>query len=49
VGYLSYGPDAVNVLFHVVNERHLHHCRMMFTTSKPRAAWGRGRHDPDLA
>ena len=22
VGYLSYGPDAANVLFHIVNERH---------------------------
>jgi DNA replication protein DnaC len=23
VGYLTYGPDAANVLFHVVNDRHL--------------------------
>ena len=23
LGYLTYGPDAANVLFHVVNDRHL--------------------------
>ena len=49
VGYLSYGPDAANVLFHVVNERYLHHRPMLFTTNKPLAAWGRVLHDPDLA
>jgi DNA replication protein DnaC len=49
VGYLSYGPDAANVLFHVVNERALHHRPMIFTTNKPLAAWGRVLHDPDLA
>jgi DNA replication protein DnaC len=49
VGYLSYGPDAANVLFHVVNERYLHHRPMIFTTNKPLAAWGRVLHDPDLA
>jgi DNA replication protein DnaC len=31
VGYLSYGPDAANVLFHVVNERYLHQRPMIFT------------------
>jgi len=49
VGYLSYGPDAANVLFHVVNERALHHRPMIFTTNKPLAAWGQVLHDPDLA
>jgi DNA replication protein DnaC len=49
VGYLSYGPDAANVLFHVVNDRYLHQRPMIFTTNKPLAAWGRVLHDPDLA
>jgi DNA replication protein DnaC len=49
VGYLSYGPDAANVLFHVVNERYLHQRPMLFTTNKSLSAWGRVLHDPDLA
>src|SRR5207247_1651705 len=49
VGYLTYGPDAANVLFHVVNERYLHHRPMLFTTNKPLSAWGRVLHDADLA
>src|SRR5439155_1479629 len=49
VGCLSYGPDAANVLFQVVNDRHLHHRPMIFTTNKPLAAWGRVLHDDDLA
>jgi len=49
VGYLSYGPDAANVLFHVVNERHLKKRPMIFTTNKPLAVWGSVLHDPDLA
>ncbi|MGH7403636.1 MAG: IS21-like element helper ATPase IstB [Candidatus Rokuibacteriota bacterium] len=49
VGYLSYGPDAADVLFHVVNERYLHQRPMIFTTNKPLSAWGRVLHDPDLA
>ncbi len=49
VGYLSYGPDAANVLFHVANERHLHHRPVLFTTNKPLSTWGRVLHDPDLA
>jgi nicotinamidase/pyrazinamidase len=49
VGYLSYGPDAANVLFQVVNDRHLHRRPMIFTTNKPLGAWGRVLHDPDLA
>jgi DNA replication protein DnaC len=50
VGYLSYGPDAANVLFHVVNERHLRRRPMLFTTNKsPLTAWGEVLHDHDLA
>jgi DNA replication protein DnaC len=49
VGYLSYGPDAANVLFHVVNERHLRRRPMIFTTNKPLDSWGKVLHDPDLA
>jgi DNA replication protein DnaC len=49
VGYLGYGPDAANVLFHVVNDRHLRRRSMIFTTNKSLDAWGRVLHDPDLA
>jgi DNA replication protein DnaC len=49
VSYPSYGPDAANVLFQVVNERHLHRRPMVFITNKPVEEWGRVLHDPDLA
>ncbi|MFI5300902.1 MAG: IS21-like element helper ATPase IstB [Polyangiales bacterium] len=49
VGYLTYGTDDANVLFHVVNERHLRKRPMIFTTNKPLRAWGRVLHDEDLA
>jgi DNA replication protein DnaC len=49
VGYLAYGDDAANVLFHVVNERHLKRRSMIFTTNKPLDAWGQVLHDKDLA
>ena len=49
VGYLAYGPDAANVLYHVVNDRHLRRRPMVFTTNKPLNEWGRVLHDPDLA
>ncbi len=49
VGYLSYGPDAANVLYHVVNDRHLRKRPMIFTTNKPLQKWGRVLHDRDLA
>ena len=50
MGYLSYGPDAANVLFHVVNERHLRRRPLLFTTNKsPLTEWGLVLHDPDLA
>ena len=48
-GYLSYGTDAANVLFQVVNDRHLKRKPMVFTTNKPIEAWGKALHDPDLA
>ena len=48
VGYLAYGDDAANVLFHVVNERHLKKRSMLFTTNKPLKQWGRVLHDDDL-
>jgi hypothetical protein len=46
---LTYGADAANVLFHVVNERHQRHRSMVFTTNKTLRAWGHVLHDPDLA
>ena len=49
VGYLSYGPDAANVLFHVVNHRYLKKRPMIFTTNKPLRAWGKVLRDEDLA
>jgi len=49
VGYLTYGTDAANMLFHVVNERHRKKRAMIFTTNKPLSAWGRVLHDEDLA
>ena len=49
VGYLTCGDDAANLLFHVVNERHLKHRSMIFTTNKSLDAWGRVLHDDDLA
>jgi DNA replication protein DnaC len=50
VGYLSYGPDAANVLFHVVNDRHLRRRPTLFTTNKsPLTDWGDVLHDHDLA
>jgi DNA replication protein DnaC len=49
VGYLTYGTDAANMLFHVVNDRHRRRRSMVFTTNKPLDAWGKVLHDPDLA
>jgi DNA replication protein DnaC len=49
VGYLTYGPEAANVLYHVVNDRHLRKRPMVFTTNKPLNGWGKVLHDPDLA
>jgi DNA replication protein DnaC len=49
VGYLTYGTDAANMLFHVVNDRHRRRRSMIFTTNKALDAWGKVLHDPDLA
>jgi DNA replication protein DnaC len=49
VGYLTYGTDAANMLFQVVNDRHRRQRAMIFTTNKPLTAWGRVLHDEDLA
>jgi DNA replication protein DnaC len=49
LGYLTHRPDAANVLFHVVNERHLRRRPILMTTNKPEAAWGQVLHDSDLA
>ncbi|MGB9434589.1 MAG: ATP-binding protein [Candidatus Acidiferrum sp.] len=49
VGYLTYGPEAANVLFHVVNDRHLRKRPMIFTTNKPLNEWGKVLHDEDMA
>ena len=49
VGYLAYGNDAANVLYHVVNERHVKRRSMIFTTNKSPSRWGPPLHDDDLA
>jgi DNA replication protein DnaC len=49
LGYLTYGTDAANMLFHVVNDRHKRKRSMIFTTNKPLNAWGSVLHDDDLA
>src|SRR5438876_5114012 len=49
VGYLTYGTDAANMLFHVVNDRHRRKRSMIFTTNKSVTTWGRVLHDEDLA
>ena len=46
---ITYGTDAANMLFHVVNERHRRKRAMIFTTNKSLKGWGRGLHDEDLA
>jgi len=49
VGYLTYGSDAANVLYYVVNHRHREKQPMIFTTNKPLDQWGKVLHDEDLA
>ena len=41
IGYLTYGTDAANVLFQVVNHRYLHKKPMLLTTNKPLPQWAR--------
>lgn len=49
VGHLTYGDDAANVLYHVVNDRHIRRRAMIFTTNKHPTRWGNVLHDDDLA
>lgn len=50
VGYLSYGPNAANVVFQVVNSRYLAGNKpMIFTTNKAPAEWAVVLHDADLS
>lgn len=49
VGYLAYGDTAANVLFHVVNERHIMRRAIVFTTKQAPTRWGAALHDEDLA
>lgn len=49
LGYLSYGPDAANSLFQVVDRRYLKHKPIVITTNKEPESWGGVLHDPDLA
>ena len=49
VGYLAYGDDAANVLYHVVNDRHIRRRAMIFTINKHPKRWGDVLHDEDLA
>jgi DNA replication protein DnaC len=45
VGYLTYGTDAANMLYHVVNDRHRKCRAMVFTSNKHPNAWGGVLHD----
>jgi DNA replication protein DnaC len=49
VGYLTYGHDAANVLYHVVTKRHQARRSMIFTSNKHPDQWGAVLHDDDLA
>lgn len=50
VGYLSYGPEAANVLFPVIDKRYLKGSRpVLLTTNKDPHAWGSVLHDDDLS
>jgi DNA replication protein DnaC len=48
-GYLAYGDDAANVLYHVVNDRHIRRRAMVFTTNKHPRRWSEVLHDDGLA
>jgi hypothetical protein len=49
VACLAYGNDAANVLFHVVDERHIRRPSMIFTTNKNPSRWRTVLHDDGLA
>lgn len=46
---MTYGTDAANLLFHVVNERHKRRHSMIFTTNDPLSAWSCVLHDDVMA
>ena len=48
-GFETLCTTAANVLFHVVNDRHLRKRPMIFTTNKSLSEWGKVLHDEDLA
>lgn len=49
LGYLTYGPDAANLLFQVVDRRYLARRPIIVTSNKDPGAWGGVLHDNDLA
>jgi len=49
VGYLPYVDDAANVLYGVVDGRHLDRRPIVFTTNKSLDQWGQVLHDDHLA
>jgi DNA replication protein DnaC len=49
LGYQTYGPDAANLLFQVVDQRYLARRSILVTSNKAPANWGAVLHDTDLA
>jgi DNA replication protein DnaC len=49
LGYLTYGPDAANLLFQVVDQRYLARRSIIVTSNKDPKSWGGVLHDNDLA
>ena len=49
LGYLTYGPDAANLLFQIVDQRYLARRPIIVTSNKDPATWGAVLHDNDLA
>ena len=49
LGYLTYGPDAANLLFQVVDRRYLARRPIIVTSNKDPDTWGDVLHDNDLA
>jgi len=49
LGYLTYGSDAANHLFPIVDQRYLRKRPILITSNKDPSDWGKVLHDPDLA
>jgi len=49
LGYLTYGPDAANLLFQIVDRRYLARRPIIVTSNKDPVTWGSVLHDVDLA